>query len=397
MSYRELRDATEILRTLEYPRLVSIENFRIPNFELLSEILEWVVKKFDPNVRIPKVKETESDRILFIKSCILALMQKARIKLNPRNLYMSDGHAIRELTPVLKMLYQTTKPTTEKEKEWVQVASLRNHINTKKQEIRMATQIAIEIPSGGATIYDLLSKFLFAKEARMRALSQQLNVGEVEKHVRQMIEKASKEKTEIENKLNNIGQDEQNLDAKIERRRLECEQLQKRLTKLQAYRPPNRDEFEKFEEQLKVLYQEYVVRYRNLGYVKQQMNEVEMIENEKSIDAEKNMRLAVEKMRQENTGVPPVDLKIDEDEKIVPPRVYGNMIGAGLSDNEEDDDDELDDDDEDEVLDIHNDYELDNYGNTNVNGNADLDNVENFNPESNGENLDEQQHSDTDF
>lgn len=80
-----------------------------------------------------------------------------------------------------------------------------------------------------------------------------------------------------------------------------------------------------------------------------------------------------------------VDLKIDEDEKIVPPRVYGNMIGAGLSDNEEDDDDELDDDDEDEVLDIHNDYELDNYGNTNVNGNADLDNVENFNPESNGE------------
>lgn len=43
--YQSFSDATEILRTLEYPRLVSIENFRIPNFELLSEILEWVVKK----------------------------------------------------------------------------------------------------------------------------------------------------------------------------------------------------------------------------------------------------------------------------------------------------------------------------------------------------------------
>ena len=44
--------------------------------------------RFDPNVRIPKNKETENDRILFVKTCVLALMQKARIKLNPRNLYM---------------------------------------------------------------------------------------------------------------------------------------------------------------------------------------------------------------------------------------------------------------------------------------------------------------------
>ena len=120
-----------------------------------------------------------------------------------------------------------------------------------------------------------------------------------------MIEIASREESEIDHKLNNIGQDEQNLDAKIERRKLECDQLQKRLSKLQAYRPPNRDEFEKYEEQLKELYKEYVVKYRNLGYLKQQMNEIELVEQEKSLDAERNMRLAVEKMRQENNGIPP--------------------------------------------------------------------------------------------
>ena len=34
MSYRELRNYTEIMRALGYPRLISLENFRKPNFEV---------------------------------------------------------------------------------------------------------------------------------------------------------------------------------------------------------------------------------------------------------------------------------------------------------------------------------------------------------------------------
>uniref|UniRef100_A0AC34FM19 Clusterin-associated protein 1 n=1 Tax=Panagrolaimus sp. ES5 TaxID=591445 RepID=A0AC34FM19_9BILA len=406
MSYRELRDATEILRALDYPRLVSIENFRIPNFELMSEILEWVVKKFDPNTRIPKNKETEGDRILFVKTCVLALMQRARLKLNPRNLYMSDGHSVRELMTVLKLLYQTTRNDVSDDKENMQVSVLRNQINAKKLEIRMASQIAAEIPVGGAAIHDLLSKEIFAKEARMRALSQQLNVSEVEKLVRQMIEKATREEAEIEHKLNNIGQDEQNLDTKIDRRKLECEQLQKRLSKLQSYRPPNRDEFERFEDRLKILYQEYVLVYRNLGFMKQQMNEIEIVEQEKSIDAERNMRIAVEKMKMENNGIPPVDIKVeDEDQqKAAHMRVFGNMIGAGLSDDEEDDDDlDDDDDDDDDILDIpsengEDELELTN-GLNNILENPEAEEIENFNPEAQPEMYpDEKQNgSDEDF
>ena len=36
MSYRDLRNLTEGLRVLGYPRLISIENFREPNFKLVS-------------------------------------------------------------------------------------------------------------------------------------------------------------------------------------------------------------------------------------------------------------------------------------------------------------------------------------------------------------------------
>lgn len=64
MSYRDLRsetfvtnllyflhlscftlDFTEMMRALGYPRLISMDNFRSPNFPLVSEILQWLVRR----------------------------------------------------------------------------------------------------------------------------------------------------------------------------------------------------------------------------------------------------------------------------------------------------------------------------------------------------------------
>ena len=39
MSFRELRDFTEVMRFLGYPRIVSVENFRTPNFALVADAL----------------------------------------------------------------------------------------------------------------------------------------------------------------------------------------------------------------------------------------------------------------------------------------------------------------------------------------------------------------------
>ena len=35
-------------RALSYPRQLSIENFRVPNFQLVAELLEWIVGKWVP-------------------------------------------------------------------------------------------------------------------------------------------------------------------------------------------------------------------------------------------------------------------------------------------------------------------------------------------------------------
>ncbi|KAL3101727.1 hypothetical protein niasHT_020612 [Heterodera trifolii] len=73
MSFRELRDATEILRSLGYPRLISIENFRTSNFTLIAEIVTWIVQKFDSNTRLPRHLDNETERVMFIKGVSSAI------------------------------------------------------------------------------------------------------------------------------------------------------------------------------------------------------------------------------------------------------------------------------------------------------------------------------------
>ena len=67
MSFRELRNFCEIMRALGYPRLISMENFRNPNFELVADILYWLANRFDPNCQIPDDIDEEKQRIEFIK------------------------------------------------------------------------------------------------------------------------------------------------------------------------------------------------------------------------------------------------------------------------------------------------------------------------------------------
>ncbi len=45
-------DLTEILRALDYPHVVSIDDFRNPNFELVADMLYWMANKYDPDISI---------------------------------------------------------------------------------------------------------------------------------------------------------------------------------------------------------------------------------------------------------------------------------------------------------------------------------------------------------
>ncbi|KAK0405784.1 hypothetical protein QR680_018193 [Steinernema hermaphroditum] len=344
MSYREVRNVTEMLRALAYPRLVSIENFRTPNFKLVAEILEWVAHRFDPTARLNFNLENQGERVLFVKTVVLLLLQRARVKLNPRKLYQADGYAAQELHVVLKILYDATleKPAEENSSEWT---IMKSKINAKRQEISRIRQLASQIPQSGAALFDLLNKEVVAKDKRSRALTNSLNLSDVESNIRSLVTSAVDSFKAVEDKLANINNDEQALDTKIERRKKEYEQLEKRLAKLQSFRPQYMDDYEKYEQTLKGLYELYVIKFRNLTYMEQLAQEVERAEKEKTAELEQTMRQTVEKMRSEVAKSPPIEsLQIEDMNKneVKRPMVFGNMTGAGLSDDDEDDDDEED-------------------------------------------------------
>lgn len=57
-----------MLRALAYPKLVSMESFRKPNFPLVADLLVWLSKRFDPDVDIPLEIATEQDRVKLIRN-----------------------------------------------------------------------------------------------------------------------------------------------------------------------------------------------------------------------------------------------------------------------------------------------------------------------------------------
>ncbi|KHN73587.1 Clusterin-associated protein 1 [Toxocara canis] len=354
MSYRELRNVVEMMRALGYPRLLSMENFRTPNFKLVAELLEWIVRRFDPNTRVSTILDTEQERVIFIKSVVLILLQKARIKLNPKKLYQADGYAVQELAVVIRILYDTMKQPLDADGGAIAWNTMRSKVNTKMQEVRMCRQLASQIPQSGATLYDLLAKEVIAAEARSKALSFSLDLADAEKAVKQATEAIQDELAQINHNLQNISSDEATLDAKIERKKREYEQQQKRLAKLQSFRPQYMDEYEKYEKKLKQLYAIYVLKFRNVAYLQQLQSEFDKAERLRNAQAEQAMRNMVERMRAEEIALRNNQLgELEaEDEAELQPRkkatkVFGNMTGAGLSDEEEDDleHSELSDDD----------------------------------------------------
>lgn len=116
MTYRECRNFVEMLRALNYPRLVSLENFRKPNFELVADILYWLAQRYDPNTDISDNINEEHNRVEFIKSITTLFTIKARLKINPKKLYQADAAAVQEMLKITTVLYKVSitprRPTT---------------------------------------------------------------------------------------------------------------------------------------------------------------------------------------------------------------------------------------------------------------------------------------------
>ncbi|KAM7151327.1 clusterin-associated protein 1 isoform 2-T2 [Macrochelys suwanniensis] len=387
MSFRDLRNFTEMMRALGYPRLISMENFRTPNFMLVSEMLLWLCKRYEPHTDVPSDVETEQDRVFFIKAVAQFMATKAHIKLNTKKLYQADGYAVKELLKITSVLYNAMKTkgmetTTVSEEE---SSKFKFDLGSKIADLKAARQLASEITSRGASLYDLLGKEVELRELRTESIARPLEINETEKVMKIAIKDVLEQVQKTKDMLNNVASDEANLEAKIEKRKLELERNQKRLQTLQSVRPAFMDEYKKIEEELQKQYSSYLEKFRNLAYLEQQLDDHHRLEQERFEEAENTLRLMQNRLKEEEKRLlksgsnDDSDIEIQEDEgsdsevedrQLIKQRtameilmqgrpnkrIVGTMQGGDTEDDEESEDSEIDldddeDDDEDDIED----------------------------------------------
>ncbi|NWX90313.1 CLUA1 protein, partial [Nothoprocta ornata] len=275
-------DFTEMMKALGYPRLISMENFRTPNFMLVSEVLLWLVKRYEPHTDIPPDVETEQDRVFFIKAVAQFMATKAHIKLNTKKLYQADGYAVKELLKVTSVLYSAmnTKGMERTDVSEEDSSKFKFDLGSKVADLKAARQLASEITSKGASLYDLLGKEVELREARTESIARPLEINEAEKMMKMAIDNILEQVQKTKDMLNNVALDEANLEARIEKRKLELEISQKRLQTLQSVRPAFMDEYEKIEEELQKQYSSYLEKFHNLSYLEQLLDDHRRTEQE---------------------------------------------------------------------------------------------------------------------
>lgn len=292
MSFRELRNFTEIMRALGYPRLVSVDNFRKPHFALVADILYWMATRYDPNAHIPDDIDTENERVLFVTKVAELFAAKAGIKLKTRRLYAADGKAVKELLKIAELLYsalRSNNATTgmDDDDSFLEGDAA---LNNKIADLKNANKLGSEITEKGAKLYDLLLNEKELRDSRDKALRllDSLSNGHndddskaLKKKLRDLVKNANENVLAMEKQVRDLEADCKSLQTKIKKRRTDLERNQKRLKSLQTVRPAFMDEYEKLERELQRLYEIYLERFRNLDYMEHELDGYNRIENEK--------------------------------------------------------------------------------------------------------------------
>ncbi|XP_073916211.1 clusterin-associated protein 1 isoform X3 [Castor canadensis] len=257
--------------------------------------------QYEPQTDIPSDVDTEQDRVFFIKAIAQFMATKAHIKLNTKKLYQADGYAVKELLKITSVLYNAMK-TKGMEGSKVgeeDIGKFKFDLSSKIADLKAARQLASEITAKGATLYDLLGKEVELRELRTEAIARPLEINETEKVMRVAIKEILAQVQKTKDLLNNVASDEANLEAKIEKRKVDLERNRKRLQTLQSVRPAFMDEYEKIEEELQKHYDIYLEKFRNLAYLEQQLEDHHRMEQERFEEAENTLRLMQNKLKEE--------------------------------------------------------------------------------------------------
>ena len=155
--------------------------------------------------------------------------------------------------------------------------SKKSEFANKQTEIRKIRELSSLITEKGAVLYDLLEKEIELKRLRQEAINKPPDIDGIGRDIQKGIKAIDDEISKTLRQLENVATDEANLETKTANRQEELERLQKRLKSLNSVRPAFMDEYEVEEKKLEKLYEEYILKFRNLTYLETQLEECHQV------------------------------------------------------------------------------------------------------------------------
>eukprot|EP00892_Ulva_mutabilis_P007569 jgi/Ulvmu1/5184/UM021_0201.1 len=296
MSYREVRRLCERMRALGCKQVVSMENFRTPNFELVAELLFWLLKRYDPGTTVQDDIDTQSERMRFLESVAQALYIKARLKLNIKRLYAADGKAVPELLKLTDLLFVASQQAHTDAEELTRNTDLAlealGHLETTMKAARVA---ASDIQLVGERIYAHLGKEADLLRNRQQILAHQADKVDVSRAIQEAIDQLVEEDAQLHVKMSQIDVQKTENGDKLRRKQTERERIEQRLLQMKNVKSPYQDELDSLLHELQTVNNMYVLKFRSLEYLDEELGKIRKDEDAR-IKAEE---LKLERLRQQ--------------------------------------------------------------------------------------------------
>lgn len=290
-----------ILRHLNYPKPIKSDSFKAPNFELVADVLCYLVLLVDSTIPIHDSIGSVEDRIQFVNGITAELFVRLHLSLDGRRLYSANGYAVQELFKLAQYIKVAVEMFDEE-------SSCTDDAYPTAGRQAEAQAMAAEISALGASIQNLMNREVVDSSERSNAtqlLSNDSEMQSIGENINQLLNQATNEVERLDKQCKMLISNNKGMEEKIRKRSIDLERNTKRLESLtlENARPSFMDEYEQIEKELQVEYDRYVVRFRNIDYLESELRSRMDVADKRADAAERSAKRMQRKYREEELRV----------------------------------------------------------------------------------------------
>lgn len=210
----------------------------LENFELVFDVLRWLIDQYEPGAVILGGTGSEVDRIVLARSCVEFFVTKAGLKLSALRLYAATASSAAELLKVVRLVMK--RPVDQDvlpEREAHRFGRFGdNQIDDNIQTRMRGKELSTELTHLGASLFELLGKEDENQGKRDIQAGRQLEQSNVEKILSGIVTAANLKMSADKGKLEAALVEKQAIASKVDRKKADLERLKQRLDTLQKIR-----------------------------------------------------------------------------------------------------------------------------------------------------------------